>query len=577
LVSVKDLTMKHKWVAAVGLVGLLVFAGMWLSRENAKDEVRKTEAEQARQVTEGVGSLADLFRRDLETLKSQAEIAQALPDGAETQLGHGIVLWAELGFDGRTIGAPRRVVEGKGITHAEVESYYLPAAIQFLAASGRTEGLKRGGMALLRMKKTSEGIEEWLGLAFASRGRVLLTLIDPVQAFSGVASWGEVSASAGLRSYLATRDGFVFIHSRMSYTNTEFRDSPVFQQVEASHVTERPLVVRGRAIDGLSVALAVVSAPELPLDLVVEKELPAEPVAETSGLSWAWTLFLAAVAWTIFSRRKGRSRPGPSLTQPVANPTAFTENAGLVIEESPLAVTEGSPLRSPESSGLPFAIEAELAERALEAKMFGAPDPMEELRAAEAARAIAEVEAAQTRARSEEERAILDRFEVEVAKHQDPKKVAYAVTTLAQRLYRGPALFFGYQPMVKKAFFTTAVGFSESVSARFSLTFDITSECMTKILEADAKGETKSLTDYLPLSSMLQIAFRERRFVAWPVTGETKFDWSGKSHARLLGVLVILLPAENEKRGVSSTDRQLELTSMLKAAGRSYEKALPRL
>ena len=79
-----------------------------------------------------------------------------------------------------------------------------------------------------------------------------------------------------------------------------------------------------------------------------------------------------------------------------------------------------------------------------------------------------------------------------------------------------------------------------------------------------------SLTGYLPLSSVMQLHFRAGGFRAWALTGETKQDWSGQTHARLLGVLVVLPSEEGQTLPVGGW-----IPSMLKAAGRQYEKALP--
>src|SRR6185295_2688178 len=104
--------------------------------------------------------------------------------------------------------------------------------------------------------------------------------------------------------------------------------------------------------------------------------------------------------------------------------------------------------------------------------------------------------------------------------------------------------------------------------------FDLSDEILRKIQEADSRGETMSLSDYLPLSSALQLNFgagRRGQARAWALTGETRQEWSGQTHARLLGVLVVLPTEQGQRLPVGEW-----IPGMLKTAGRQYEKALPQ-
>jgi hypothetical protein len=195
----------------------------------------------------------------------------------------------------------------------------------------------------------------------------------------------------------------------------------------------------------------------------------------------------------------------------------------------------------------------------------------EEMRIAEDARRAEEARRSEIKGRIQAaEKELVRQFEIEVLRQGDPKKIAYSVSRLANQLCRAPALFFAYQPLTKKALLTTSLGLPQS-SHKPSFMFELSDDILKKIQAADQRGEMLSLSDYLPLSSALQLHFRSGGSRAWALTGETRADWSGQTHARLLGVLVVLPSEEGHALPVGEW-----IPGMLKTAGRQYEKALPQ-
>jgi hypothetical protein len=447
--------------------------------------------------------------------------------------------------------------------------------------------IRRGRTETLRVKKSPSGMAEWLTFAFGTTqtapalganfaGSTILVVVDPSVAFASVAGWGRAREREGVRSFLAGSDGHVLVHSLARYTGTELGASLSFRSAMAAiaqasterrSMTSAAVVKKIEGEEQAQVTLASAKIPALPFYLIVEKTLepPAPVVVAQAPMARA-----ATIRWS-----PPFGAPGPANRHGLA----ITVLLGLLIGLA-MFVIQLIQKRAAVSRARARVLQEELESRRAQESVY-----LEQVRAAEQARVREEMRLAEearlaheARRREElgriraAEQELVSQFEIEVLRQEDPKKIAYAVSQLAHRLCKAPALFFAYQPLTKRALLTTSVGLPAN-TARPSFMFELDGATLAAIQAADLRGEALSLSDYLPLSSVLQLNFRAGKFRSWALTGETRQEWSGRTQARFLGVLVVLSSHASDEAGLPLPVGPW-IPGLLKITSRQYEKAI---
>ena len=162
-----------------------------------------------------------------------------------------------------------------------------------------------------------------------------------------------------------------------------------------------------------------------------------------------------------------------------------------------------------------------------------------------------------------EERFLISQFENEAPQIKDTRKLAVKLTLATSRIFRSPALFFGYQEGIQAAVLEAHAGFNDE-NKPAGMSCPIPETVLRKIFEREQQGFLVSLTDYGPLATLLNA----RDFEAWAVTGFAPEVTPNGGGPRLLGILAIL------DRPNASQAPQASLTRLMKATGISYENAL---
>jgi hypothetical protein len=453
-----------------------------------------------------------------------------------------------------------------------VQGFFLQAAVSYVNEPAHWREIRKGRTELIRVKKSPSGSAEWLAFAFGSSqtapalgadfaGSTILVVVDPIQAFASLAQPG-----AGLSGYLAGSDGHVLVHSSREFDGAELGGVPAFQAgiaaIQRAGADRRALsgsavVKSALAEGGATVTLAAAKVPAQPLYLIVEKQLRAPPLPA--------------------------ARSAPKATIP--NPRRDLELTVLIGILIGLAIYAGQLIQKRIAAAR---AEAEALQRELDARRAAEAAYLDEIRKTEEARVREQMRRADEARLAEEarhreelgrikaaEQELVRQFEIEVLKQDGPKKIAHSVSHLAHRLCRAPALFFAYQPLTHKALLTATAGLSRT-APRTPFMVELSDVCLKRIQQADERGETASLSDYLPLSSLLQLHFHASQFQplqfrAWALTGETRVDWTGRTQSRFLGILCVL-PSDEQGESLPVGPW---IPSLLKTAGRQYEKAVP--
>lgn len=90
-----------------------------------------------------------------------------------------------------------------------------------------------------------------VGLAFsAPNGKILMAVVDPVQAFAGVGKWAMGREGEMLRGYVVGQNGRVLIHSEKAYNGSDFSSNALYRQALQP-------ALRGERVGGTGVFAAV--------------------------------------------------------------------------------------------------------------------------------------------------------------------------------------------------------------------------------------------------------------------------------------------------------------------------------
>jgi len=160
-----------------------------------------------------------------------------------------------------------------------------------------------------------------IGLGFsAPNGKVLMAVVDPIQAFSGVTKWAMGREGEMLRGYVVGSSGRVLIHTEKAYNGSDFSNNTFFKQ--ALQPTLHGERVGGTGIfaaaDTLKARISYSQLRSLPFVVVAERVVRSNSTTLMKRLAgpavlMASVLFLAALVsivllLRVFSQRDAELR-----------------------------------------------------------------------------------------------------------------------------------------------------------------------------------------------------------------------------------------------------------------------------
>lgn len=178
-----------------------------------------------------------------------------------------------------------------------------------------------------------------------------------------------------------------------------------------------------------------------------------------------------------------------------------------------------------------------------------------------------ELEAAQMRIdRLQIESQGISSLEAKVYALKDPVKVAGELVELLSNLCKSPAMFFDYSENTGLSTLQATGGFSSGTDPD-SMSFRISIEARESVFADEKTTGAASLTEYVPLASVLMQKLGVAYFEAWVMTGFAPLGrLSGKR--QILGVVVIL------NAGIDSALQRESLERVLRSIGLVYENTI---
>ena len=556
------------WVMGV-LILLGTAAGIFRTIE-ARDRARARLELDA--VETQVADLATSFAQDLETVTRRVKMD--LLAGRLTTRG---VLWAARIEGGKISGW---ISSPKAPQHSGIDPVFGASLLErFEARQGeKAEQESYEGISMIRIRKDPFRPGEWLAIRSAERTE--LAIVDAAECFTP-----KMPTEGGLtRAYLVTSEGTVLSHSLKGYANSDFSRQPVFDQ--GARFASAGGVRHGRfsAIDGAVVDASFTRVGSLPILVVLER--PAVIYLSMSNSiygairsSWIgikrssevliplllallglWAAIWAAIkGWSFWNQRSRsevmRTEATPagaslghedsdleSLLEALSEDQPLKSPAGLMLEPMPrrqVAVSEQR--RRPVSDTLPPSVIEPLADSArLE----------EELK-----RALHEPERQHFYRQNRE--IMVSMFEQDLEHAPDELAALDQLTQLVHQLTGSPVLLFQYQPHLFRASLESIAGGPPDLAAH-GMSFPISSEMLLKAAECRAKDEILSMSDHVPLATLMLRRFQTARYCAWAIPS--------KGQTPMAGVLIVLEPNERLR------DSAVTLSRAFRATGRVFPK-----
>ena len=447
----------------------------------------------------------------------------------------GFIHWAEIERDGERFGRVRQSAQAASQATPINESY-----LQAVIRSIDSKQLAENGVAAIRVRQAPD---EYLALVFplpanASSPGVLVALVDPSVAFGGLERVSRLGTKEVARAFLVGNDGVVLAHTQRSYAGSEFAQfRGVAAEGEYTYRSLDRLNARGYFARLGTLSLGVVT--EHP-----ESESVSPLMDALARTGWIGALMLLALAALCFFMRPRAERPMRSWREKTLS-DYVTEPAAEPASEPAL---ESAPPQAPLPIGLPELITAPPVTRAAESLADTRASALNE---AELRRT------AEERIRRESEiGAMIARYEHEAAALKGVEQLAHRLADMAARAVEGPVLYFSFQPAIQSAVLHTYSGF-EPGKRPPGMTFPVTEELRTRLLDGNRESAAKLLTEYPPLSRLLLARISGvvscEGWEAWPITSYLR--------PRVLGFLIVLKPRP---------ESQQQLARMVRATGLKF-------
>jgi hypothetical protein len=333
--------------------------GVCLSQKMMSSQQNVEKKDQAQYLISQAQLLTQMIRSEVEVVQTQAlsQFQSAkFASNLKSELSGSILYLAEFNTHGDSLTELKQSFRHPSWTvSSALEEFYIKSAIQNI----KPAELQRNGMSILRLRKDSKGVQEWLGFAFfnptvsdslrdsSQEKTVILALIEPSVVFQSIQKWSSHSAGGRFRGYLVGKDGRILLHSQKTWTAGDMSQTSLFKDQVSK-------VISGVWLNGSSEALAVDQVQvraayyrlgQLPLSVVVE-EIQSDPYLKVDFSLVAFGLFLLTVLSVfIFGSAWGLKA---FLTKKVGVP---------VVANVPVSAAESNESHESYDSGSPLALE----------------------------------------------------------------------------------------------------------------------------------------------------------------------------------------------------------------------------